>query len=90
MIDTPKRGRGRPRVHATPEEARVAAIARATAHTKARRQAMVERTVTLTPETVADADTLIEARGLDGLTGLVEILVDEEIERVRDQKGTQR
>ncbi len=90
MTDTPKRGRGRPRVHATPEEARTAAIARATAHTRARRQAMVERTVSLSPETLADADALMEARGLDGLTNLVEALVDEETERVRIAKGNDR
>ena len=51
---------------------------------------MVERTITLSPETLADADTLIEARGLDGLTNLVETLVDEETERVRTVKRTDR
>ena len=84
MTDDPvaKPRRGRPRVHATPEEARIAAIARATAHTRQRRQALVERTVALTPATVAKVEALIAARGLDGLTALVEALVAEETARL--------
>ena len=83
MTDDPtKPKRGRPRVHATPEEARAAAIARATAHTRARRQALVERTIALTPATVSAVDALVAARGIEGLTALVEVLVAEETARL--------
>ena len=81
MTDDTKPRRGRPRVYATPEEARLAGIARANAATQARRRAKVHRTVALTPATAAKAEALIEQRGLDGLTALVEALVEEETAR---------
>lgn len=43
---------------------------------------MVERTLTLTPATLAQAEALIERRGVIGLTGLFETLVGEETVRL--------
>ncbi|RYB03577.1 hypothetical protein [Lichenibacterium ramalinae] len=82
----PKPRRGRPRVYATPEEARLAGIARANAATRARRQARMHRTLSLTAATLAKAEALIAARGLDGITGftdLVSALVEEETARTK-------
>ncbi|WP_237481520.1 hypothetical protein [Lichenibacterium dinghuense] len=77
----PKRGRGRPPVYATPELALQAARDRATAHTQARRRTTPERTIALAPERVAQGDEIIRARGLDGWSHLVAVLIEDEVRR---------
>lgn len=77
----PKRGRGRPPVHATPEIALQAARDRATAHTQARRKARPERTIALTADRVAQGEEIIRARGLDGWSHLVAALIEDETRR---------
>lgn len=82
MADEPKRTRGRPRVHATPEAAREAARARANASTRARRAERPDVSVPMTDATRVQADALVAHRRLAGLGELVEALVAEETARV--------
>ena len=77
----PKHPGGRPPKYPTPELARQAARDRATAHTQARRKSRPERTIALQPERALQGEGIIRARGLDGWSHLVDVLIEDEVRR---------